>query len=123
MSNKYECLIVVFKPELTLAFSEQSSKPILRMDNREFTDPTDRSWNCFYDWLRNASNRVLGVRLWLWNDLSNLVEHLGYLPYTRVGKEKKSIEVFFSDDRQYIDEFSKDQEFYENRILESNNHE
>lgn len=106
---KGEFLLIVFRPELTLAFLEvqpPSSFAIVGTTYRAV--PTDDDAG-FYDWLRDRTGRIMGVRYWLQD--RSILAALGRLPYVRVPPDGRCVEIFFAKNRETDEARSNDQAF------------
>ena len=85
-----------------------------QVDGQSLSDSGLGDWFGFYDWLRDGSKRVIGVRLWL--DEENVhVQAIGKcMGVCRCGKE---LSIFFGADRKIEKSMSDDQDFGCNRLF------
>jgi len=83
-----------------------------------FRDSGAGDWLGFYDWLRTSDNEVIGVRQYV--DPDPKVDQT-LLELARddvvVDKKTRSVEIFFSNRRDYQDQGSHDQDFGDNRLF------
>src|SRR5207248_2896449 len=64
----------------------------------------------FYDWLRDADQRLLGVRYWPFESTELVIARSTELAYVSTNRQRY-IEIFFANERHVKQELSKDQEF------------
>src|SRR6266576_2805802 len=108
---KGEFLLIVFRPEVTLAFSEAQPPQKFSIEAVDYRATPAVDSTSFYDWLRNASGKVIGLRYWPTHEVKLPLEALAHLPYVRVVHEGENIEVYFSANREADDSRSDDQSF------------
>jgi hypothetical protein len=107
---KGEFLVVIFRPSLTLALLEALPRDGLLVDGANYRPVPKGDSAAFYDWLRDRSGRVLGVRHWP-SEPNLPIQAIGQLPYVRLGHDGSSVEVYFGDSREVDDDQSDDQAF------------
>src|SRR5437762_12985942 len=107
--GRAKCLIVFLRP--TLAMAEMTSWPHskLHVFGQTYSSIAG-DWTGFYDWIRNAERKLLGVRYWPFEATEFVISRASGLSYARVS-EGRDVEIFFSDERHIKEEFSKDQDF------------
>jgi len=88
------------------------------MAGTTFRDSGAGDWLGFYDWLRTSDNEVIGVRQYVDPDpkvdqiLLELARH-----DVVVDKRMRTVEIFFSNRRDYHELKSSDQDFGDNRMF------
>ncbi len=104
-----KCLVVFLRPKLALA--EMTAWPKDRLVAfGEIYSSVAGEWTGFYDWLRDADHRLLGVRYWPFESTELVITRATELAYVSTNKQRY-IEIFFASERHVKQEFSKDQEF------------
>ena len=119
--DKYTTLLIIFRPKLTLAFSETESTTVLHLGNQVYTDSIKQHLIGFYDWLRNDSKELVGVDF-LVRKAPYLEEELRRFPYVNT-LPFPYIEVQFTNEQTHVEKYSSIQDFIEYRILKSVNGE
>lgn len=106
-----EFLVIAFRPHLTLALIE--SKPVrgFYIDEVSYRSVSSGDSTGFYDWLRDRDGKVIGVRFWPEGEAEPPLQALAHLEYVRFSQDQRSLEVFFSDDRDTDEGQSDDQSF------------
>lgn len=111
------CLLVACRTgEPALALTEQCPVGDFRMGDRDFEDKGFGDWTGFYDWLRDFSGKVVGVRYWPFEETAFLIDLLcdrGYI----VPGDKSYLEIYFSQNSRVDRRKSDDQEFGSNKIF------
>jgi hypothetical protein len=139
------CLIVALRPERTLAISESVPSSAFRLGEREYRRVGTAQFTGFYDWLRDSSGSILGVRYAPLPDdhpgdkfsqameglgggtitpkqVEELAQAVGSLSYTAVDRGK-IYEIFFTSQRTYDEAHSADQAFIYSMIYQSDDGE
>lgn len=76
----------------------------------------------FYDWLRNNENSIIGVNFTPMNKEDRFIlEIISNFKYTNLNNKGKAIEIYFSEQKQYISNISSDQDFGYIQFLVSDN--
>jgi hypothetical protein len=117
-----QCLVIVFKPQLTLAFVDGHPTDELLLGGVRYRDAGYGEWTGFYDWLRDKKRRVIGVRYWL-DDAPFLLDILDSFPYVAIPDNKFFVEVYFSKSRAVAKKESHDQDFLFDKIFIAGNGE
>ena len=110
-------LVVLLIPHLTLSLIEKFPLEKLNVGSNKYRNLGEGIWQGFYDWLRDASGKIIGVRFWRFEDADLQLSNIASLPYVLVNRDKDYIEIYFSDSRQYVIEKSDDQDFGAQRIF------
>jgi hypothetical protein len=106
---KGEFLLVVFRPELTLALLEVQPPSGFAIAGATYrVVPTD-DYAGFYDWLRSRTGRIIGVRYWLQD--GSVLTALSRRAYVHVPPDRRCIEIFFGKSRESDEARSNDQAF------------
>jgi hypothetical protein len=109
-------LVVVFMPQ----------HPVVRFDavadvfehaGRRYRDAGFGDFTGFYDWLRRADGRVIGVRYLPFEASRGVGDAVAALPYVEVSADRSSLTIFFSADRAFEPAASGDQAFGGNRVF------
>lgn len=114
---------------ITLAIELLESQPALYMLSEDMPDQVDIGTTCyltctgsdmngFYDWLRNHDKKVIGVRM-IPTANEPLYRTLKDCSYVDWNEAHDSFTIFFSTEREYMDEYSADQDFGNNKLLRS----
>lgn len=80
-------------------------------------------WLGFYDILRDASNRPIGLRFWPFEDASKMLVSIPPSPQIRVEEGGAALCLLFGVFDQWSEERSGDQLFDESRLLTQPNNE
>lgn len=107
-------LFLACSQSLDVFFGNDFPRTFVR-DEQHFEDLDDRDFNGFYDFLRDDSRRVLGVRFLPSAPPEFLLDSLKSLPYVERGLSTE-LRIFFSQERKFDPSISVDQYFGENRI-------
>jgi hypothetical protein len=113
-----QCLFVFLRPRLALALTgePETSDPFV-LDGRSYRDIGQGNMTGFYDWLRAPTGKLLGIRYLPLLDFEfpmHLVRHLDY-----IAEDDGALEIYFTADRRFDPESSKDQDFGGNWIFSS----
>ncbi len=116
-------LFIVLDPKIRVFISSDLSedeKTVL-YDSNEFKEIPIGHCNGFYDWLRNFSGHIIGVRYFPFEDSNFLLNEVIHLNYSKIDKVKGNMDIYFVDaEHCLIDEdISDDQKFGDNRIFKS----
>jgi len=115
-------LFVIFRSRLTLALATLPPGQRTDLAAECWLGPmryrmVDQTLVCFYDWLRNAHRRVVGVRFWLESlerfrtPQRGALAHLYRFSYVAETHNGHALEVYFSSDRRIDESNSSDQDF------------
>ena len=112
---------VVCLPKLQRAYLVESAiieGSSIEMAGTTFRDSSAGEWLGFYDWLRTSDNEVIGVRQYVNPDpkVDQILLELAR-DDVLVDKKKRSVEIFFSNRRDYHELESSDQDFGDNRLF------
>lgn len=113
-----QCLLVVLRPQLTLAKNLHWPLSGFVLDGSSYRDAGFGDWTDFYDWLRDADGNVLGVRYWLQTDTQFLVEYAKGLGYVQADPPRY-VEIYFSERRGFVPQLSADQDFLYDAVFRS----
>jgi len=95
---------------------EEVPESKLQIEGLSLNDSGLGDWLGFYDWLRDSSKKVIGVRIWL--DEENVhVAAIGECINAVMARAGKELSIFFGDDREFEDSMSDDQDFGGNRLF------
>ena len=100
-------------------FSEEEK--IFSYGSNEFKEIPIGHFNGFYDWLRNFSGNIVGVRYFPFEDADFLFDELSKLKYSKTDKVKGIIDIYFENANCHSinEDISDDQKFGDNRIFKS----
>lgn len=73
----------------------------------------------FYDWLRNDSGTIIGIRFDAYDVIDYVESTIGVYENVFISEERTFFELYFSKARHFINELSIDQEFGKSAILET----
>lgn len=104
-------LFVVLSKELNCYHIDKLEKKIT-LNKNIFVECDDNDFSGFYDWLRDSTGKVIGVRYTTLDSFKQvLIKSLKRLPYVNFVHEK-IVEIYFHDKNRSIDdENSNDQDF------------
>lgn len=117
-----QSLVIVFKPQLTLALVVGHPMDELILGGVRYRDAGYGEWTGFYDWLRDSKGRVIGVRYWP-DDARFLLDTLHLFPYAMIPDNKFFAEIYFSKTRAVAKKKSHDQDFLFDKIFVADNGE
>ena len=95
------CLLVILRPQLTLAKDVQWPIKGFALENKRYGDTGVGEWTGIYDWLRDAGGNLLGVRYTPADEMKIPAEVLKGLPYIKL-VPPCHLEIYFSD-RQIVE--------------------
>lgn len=113
------CLIVVLGEEIALVLTSEGPRDTFIYKNMCYVDQGYGDLAGFYDWLRNSEKHIIGVRYLPDDELNSLRIAITHLPYVLTHTKQNGIEVYFSDERCFVESFSDDQDFGNNRVYRS----
>lgn len=113
-----ECLIVVFNELPELLISKVCPEGTFFLDQVAFRNMGYGDMTGFYDWLRTNEGRVIGVAYQPLVDTGGdeLISRIARLDYARNSPGRNGVEVFFGREREFCEDKSADQDFFENRV-------
>lgn len=117
------CLIVVFRDHPLLALAAETPVGIFKLGDSTYYDVENNDWLGFYDWLRETSDKIIGVRFAPFRELYYILHALVRFSFAVVDWDSHSVEIFFSNARYFEPKLSVNQDFGENRILRSRENE
>jgi len=115
-SPQYDRLFVAFEKRAILFLSNRSAK--VKVDSTEYLQVTDYDWTGFFDWLRSASEEVIGVRYCPDEEFRFVFKAVRDIPNVLV-TDNWAVEVYFGNDHQFESLNSCDQDFGENEVYRS----
>jgi len=101
-----------------VCYSEQPSR--ISVGGQEFRDAGLGHWTGFYDWLRVAPGKIVGVRYWPFEGEKFLLTTLKPGPSLSIDPVGGLL-VFFGDEKKYEEKLSDDQAFEEISLFKSAN--
>lgn len=117
MAETRRCLVLVVRPKVTLAVIPACPEQSFTEGSQCFLDQTGEDFIGFYDWIRDSSGHVLGVRQTLSEEFDKIAAQLPTPSYVRHERDPIRLEFYFSDERDYDPTQSSDQDFLMNRLL------
>ena len=119
--NSDQCLIVVLGGEVGLLLARECPEGAFTINNSVFKDLGYGDFLGFYDWLRNARQRIIGVRHHVFNEFKLPFGKISELPYAEVVEYPNvvTLSVYFDAYRDIEEETSDDQCFTDNRVYRS----
>jgi hypothetical protein len=115
-----EIIAIIFEQELTMMINSIGDEDIPNLlYSEEYSVVANNDWTGFYDWLRNSEKKIIGIRYCPFEETEFICSIARELPYSIVSKKNTWVEFYFSKDREYVSEFSADQQFTGNWILRS----
>src|SRR5688572_17487387 len=104
-------LVAFLRTRLTVALVPDLPRAEFTQEGRGFRERGHGDLTGFYDWLRDTSDAVMGVRYWPLRETEFPREAIRYLSYVRLGDDSPSVEIFFSSRREFDPERSATQDF------------
>jgi len=104
-------LILFLRSHLGLSIVDSFPPEEFTVNTEKFYHKSERPWQGFYDWLRDSSSQVLGVRFWLFEDADLQLTDIPSLTYVSSNSSENYVEIYFSASRQWVQENSDDQDF------------
>jgi hypothetical protein len=115
-----QLLVIVLaldKPRLLLTPDDMTR---ITFRQKDYIDLGIETFYGFYDWLRTAERVVIGVRIDLSaNELRSILLDIKNLNYVSLIQNSNTIEIFFTDKKNYDPELSADQDLLDNRLYMS----
>ena len=111
------CLLVAFHARLALALVDECPGNEYQLGDKRYRDKGYGELTGFYDWLRDSSGKLLGVRYWPFEETSFLSDVLSEFPSVVVAKDRSYLEVYFSSDRRVDRQRSDDQDLGANKVF------
>jgi len=115
--TRARCLIVALRPKLGLALAESWPVADLLIDGHLYR-PVGPQWSGFYDWLRDGSGALLGVRYNATDETRFVLDQSRTLDYTEAGNYD-DLAIFFSPKRAFDPAQSADQDFLYDQVFVS----
>lgn len=112
-------LLTFLRSSLAVAVLPEHPGMSFTQGDQRFTESGHGDLTGFYDWLRDASGTLLGVRYWPLREVDFPRDAVRHLPYVAVSDEDPSIEIYFSTRRDFEPGLSVDQDFGENTVYVS----
>ena len=119
VNNTTVCLIVLCLEQIALAVAPECPRGSFIYKDVRYEDQGFGDLTGFYDWLRNPEGEVIGVRYLPADELDFICDALAHLPYAKVDRKSKSIELYFSTDTTIVESISNDQDFGDNSLFKS----
>jgi hypothetical protein len=113
-----DCLIVLLRPKVALAFTSGWPIESFRVDDMTYRDSGLGDWTGFYDWLRNPAEQVVGVRYWPADPHEALFAAARRLCYSHI-EPAGALELRFSEAESINPQSSNDQEFLYDAVFRS----
>lgn len=101
-------------PELCSIEDLVASK--VQINGEELVDAGLGDWLGFYDWLRDAPKSIIGIRLWLDQDLK-CIELIRTCVNAVVAEDGRNLTIFLGSDRKFDPSLSDDQDFGANQLF------
>ncbi|WMW80084.1 hypothetical protein RF679_15735 [Undibacterium cyanobacteriorum] len=95
---------------------EEVPEAMIQVDDSNLNDAGLGDWLGFYDWLRNRSKTVIGVRIWLDEDNAH-ISAIGECMNAVVPIVGRELSIFFGADREFDKSLSDDQDFGGNKLF------
>jgi len=121
-STDRHCLLVLFRPKLTLATAFDWPFKRFRVEQTTYEDVGLGDWTGFYDWLRRGDGEVVGVRYWPATRNESLFDSAQSLAYVKIGTAG-SLEIRFVPSDAVDAMRSADQEFLYDAVFRAPNGE
>lgn len=115
-SRMIDILIVILEPERPVVFGDVIGDAFEHA-GRCYRDTGLGDFTGFYDWLRDASGGVIGVRYLPFEASRAVCDAVATFPYIDVTADRSSLAVFFSVERAFDPASSGDQAFGGNRVF------
>jgi hypothetical protein len=113
------CLLVLLGQEVGLAVLPSCPAERVDLPIGSYAARSRFDFVGFYDWLRDTSGRVIGVRETFSDGLEWILDAMPHLAYVEKLSRPAAVEIFFGIDRAYDPTESTDQDFLMNRVYVS----
>jgi hypothetical protein len=104
-----KCLVLFLRPKLAMAEMTEWPRDRLSAFGETYSSCAGE-WTGFYDWLRNADRRLLGIRYGPFETTAFVISQASQFSYVKA-HEGNHLEIFFANERDVKPELSTDQEF------------
>jgi hypothetical protein len=118
VTSRRMCVILILEESIVLAEHEPWPVQSFSIDGETYREIGLGEWTGFYDWLRDRSGNVIGVRYSSFKDIPGLIEAARTLDYVVV-RSSRSLEIFLADKRESDEQHSADQEFQYDAVFHS----
>lgn len=119
MSKSRSSFLIAFlvPGEPHLALCDQLPKGTFNADGKTYDETEMGHWTGFYDWLRPAKGRVIGIRYWPFEEARFLIDASRWLGYVDIDESQSSITLRL-DEGVFDERLSDSQDFGDNKIWE-----
>lgn len=97
----------------------EEPKTVLTLGSREFNRICEYDSNGFYDWLRQSSGSIIGVRYFIFEEYLNISDELRALTSVEAYPNDPCFYLFLGEERDYEESLSADQLFYGDYVYRS----
>jgi hypothetical protein len=111
------CLLVALESRPVVTLAPACPDDSIDLAGQHYQDSGFGDSTGLYDWLRNHVGTVIGVRYWPFEDTQFLCDALAPLPYVAVAPDRSDLDIYFSDDRRFDPERSRDQDIGVSKVL------
>ncbi|HEY6252421.1 MAG TPA: hypothetical protein VI685_20900 [Candidatus Angelobacter sp.] len=109
------CIVVFLWPQMGLALA--TNWPIASITvKQQIYKPSGPGWSGFYDWLRDSSGKLLGIRYHPCEETAFVLEQASRLNYAERGAYG-DMSLFFSNERSFDPKKSTDQDFLYDQLF------
>ena len=91
----------------------------IRFDDELYRDKGFGDSTGFYDWLRSAGGKIIGLRYWPFEDTAFLVDAMRPLQYVTASADRSFVEIYFGELREFDEQMSDDQDFGNAKVFGS----
>ena len=111
------CLVVALSSGPVVVLAHECPTQSVELAGQRYHASEFGEFTGFYDWLRDGTGKVLGVRYWPFETTEFLCEALASLPYVVVAVDRTYVEIYFAEERDIDAERSSDQDFGTSRLF------
>jgi hypothetical protein len=102
-------------PRVAVLSKAESVASSVNLAGQSYFDSGIGDWIGFFDWLRESSGRIIGVRQWV--DEPSKVLYSGQFFGVELDEKKRVLCAYFGSSREVDEVASCDQDFGNNRLL------
>jgi hypothetical protein len=117
-SRATPCIVVFLMPQMRLALTSNWPVTSIALNGQTYK-PVGPAWSGFYDWLRDSSSRLLGVRYHPCEQTAFVLKQAAGLNYAQLGSHG-DVSLFFSNQRSFDPKRSADQDFLYDQVFVAN---
>jgi hypothetical protein len=107
-------LFLVFKRNLEIVLIEKIT-PTFFVNGELFSQKSSNDFNGFYDWLRDETEEIIGIRYDLFEDFAFLRNYISTLDYVNM-QDNLALQITFAGKLKFCEQMSDDKLFTDDYI-------